>query len=196
MKVLTISTVTPVYAAQTLTLSGNVTDGDQVLIGNKTYTFKDTLGTTEGNVKKGASAAATILNLRAAINHTGSAFGSNADYYCAAAHTQVYCSASNATTLTVTALDPGTAANAYATTDPVDAGSKLSWAATTMAGGSAAVTISGTWADATLTQPAQRVTIGEFPTGNSAWSRAARLTSEVFECVRSSAIAILLSEVR
>lgn len=186
MKVITISSVTTASAAQTLTVSGTPTDGDQVTIGNKTYTFKTTLGTTEGNVRINGSAAAAILNLRAAINHTGADFGSNADYYCAAAHTQVYCSASNSTTLTVTALDPGTDANAYATTDPVDAGSKLSWGAATMAGGANTITLTGTWASYTPTQPARQVTVGEFPSGNASWSRGHRLTDAVMQCLRSA----------
>ena len=186
MKVITISSVTTASAAQTLTVSGTPSDGDQVTIGNKTYTFKTTLGTTEGNVRINGSAANAILNLRAAINHTGAAFGSNADYYCASSHTQVYCSASNATTLTVTALDPGTDANAYGTTDPVDGGGVLSWGSTTMAGGTLAITLTGTWADYTPTQPARQVTVGEFPSGNAGWSRGHRLTDAVMQCLRSA----------
>jgi len=52
--------------------------------------------------------------------------------------------------------------------------------------GAGQFTIVGTYTDATLTQPAQRVTIGEFPSGNRAWSRAHRLTDAVIQCLRST----------
>ena len=174
-------------AATALAATGcTPTDGDQVLIGSKTYTFKTTLGTTEGQVKINASAANALTNLKAAIDHTGAAIGSNADYYCAAAHTQVQGGALGASTLVVTALDAGTAGNAIATTDPVDAGSKLSWGAATLASGADTISMSGTFAEVTLAQPAQRVSIGEYPSGNASWSRTHRLTDSAIQCVRSA----------
>lgn len=52
--------------------------------------------------------------------------------------------------------------------------------------GAGQFTIVGTYADATHSQPAQRVTIGEFPSGNRSWSRAHRVTDAVVQCIRSS----------
>src|SRR5688572_6823509 len=56
-----------VQATQTLTLTGNALDTETVVINGKTYTFQDTLTNVDGNVKTGASAAASITNLIAAI---------------------------------------------------------------------------------------------------------------------------------
>lgn len=60
-----------VLANATLTSTGiNVTDGDTVTIGSRTYRFKDTMAAVN-DVKRGASAAITLDNLKAAINLTG-----------------------------------------------------------------------------------------------------------------------------
>lgn len=64
----------------------NPADGKKVTIGGKLYQFKNTIGTTEGNVKIGDTARATLLNLYNAINHTGTP---NTDYYCAAINATV-----------------------------------------------------------------------------------------------------------
>ena len=187
MKTITITSVTVARATGTLTMSGITSlDGCTVLIGTKTYTFKTTLGTTEGQVKIGASAATALANLKAAIDHTGAAFGSNADYYCAAAHTQVQSGTLGASTLVVTALDAGAAGNAIATTDPIDTGSNLSWGAATLASGADTISMSGTFAEVTEAQPSQRTSIGEYPTGNTSWSRQHRLSDSVIKCVRSA----------
>lgn len=52
--------------------------------------------------------------------------------------------------------------------------------------GAGQFTIVGTYADATHTQPAQRVTVGEFPTGNKNWSRGHRITDAVIQCLRGT----------
>ena len=100
----------------TLTSNGtNVSNNDTVTIGSKTYTFKTSLTPTEGEVLIGANAAASLLNLIRAINHTGTP---DTDYNCAAAHTQVSAASevtSNAFLLT--SLVTGLSANSYASTE-------------------------------------------------------------------------------
>ena len=52
----------------TLTLSGNASDTETVVIGTKTYTFQTVLTDVDGNVLIGATASDSIDNLIAAIN--------------------------------------------------------------------------------------------------------------------------------
>lgn len=127
-------------ATTTLTSNNtNVENDAQVVIGNKTYTFKTALTPTEGEVLIGADADASLLNLIRAINHTGTP---DTDYKCAAAHTQVSAAASvTAHAFVITSRLSGTAANSYATTDTSPT---LSFTSTVMAGG-------GTWANCTGT---------------------------------------------
>jgi len=66
------TTLTEVYATGTVTLAanGNPGDGGTITIGDKTYRFKDTLAQAN-DVKIGADGEATLNNLRAAINDSG-----------------------------------------------------------------------------------------------------------------------------
>jgi hypothetical protein len=124
-------------ATQVLTSDNtNVADGATVTIGTTVYTFKTALTPTEGQVLIGADADGSLLNLIRAINHTGT---SGTDYSVAAAHTLVAANAAVQTghKLLITSLTDGTASNAIATTET---SAHLSWAATTMSGGRAAVT--------------------------------------------------------
>lgn len=108
----------------------NVSNNDTVTIGSKVYTFKTTLTPTEGQVLRGASADASLLNLIRAINHTGMP---GTDYSVAVANTQVTADAAVvAHAFSVTAINPGTAANSIATTDTA---TTLSWGAVTLTGG-------------------------------------------------------------
>ena len=119
-----------VKATGTITSTGvDVTDGDTVLIDAKTYTFKDDVGTTEGNVHIGGTATATLDNLKAAINHAGTP---ETDYYCAAAHTTVEATTKTDTVLTLRALTAGVAGNAI---DLVATAATLSASAAHLAGG-------------------------------------------------------------
>jgi hypothetical protein len=52
----------------TLTFAANAADGDTVTVGGKMYTLQAALTAGDGHVKIGATAAATIANLVAAIN--------------------------------------------------------------------------------------------------------------------------------
>lgn len=171
MKSISVISATSGYAKATLTSNGTIpTDGDTVTIGNKTYTFKTTLTPTEGQVLINSSAANALINLKRAIDHTGTP---DTDYKCAAAHTQVAGSTISTTSLVVVALAIGLTQESIATTDTA---ATLSWGTATLVVSD--LTIVATFAEETFTQPSQRVTVGEFPTGNSAWSRAHRLTND------------------
>lgn len=54
-----------------LVFAGNVQEGDTVTIGDITYTFMDSVSTTEYEVQIGSSMEETIANLVAAINQSG-----------------------------------------------------------------------------------------------------------------------------
>ncbi len=62
----------PLQTSAVLTSSGtNVSDGDQVVVGDQFYTFQSTLTNADGHVHIGASAAASLDNLRRAIDLDG-----------------------------------------------------------------------------------------------------------------------------
>jgi hypothetical protein len=128
--------VAAVKATGTITSSGtNVTANDTVTINGKVYTFV-AAPTVEGDVDIGASAAATLDNLKAAINHTGT---EGTDYVCAAAHPTVTATTNTDTVQTLEAITAGTAGNAL-TLAEVAATLTVS-AATLLGGGDAAPTI-------------------------------------------------------
>lgn len=109
----------------------NVANNDTVTIGTKVYTFKTTLTPTEGEVLRGGSADASLLNLIRAINHTGTP---NTDYKCAAAHPAVNAASSvTAHAFQVTGIAPG-----VSTVATTETSAHLSWGAATLAGGSRA----------------------------------------------------------
>ena len=58
------------YAVGTITstTNGNPSDAETVVIGDKTYTFKTTLGAVANQIKIGANGETTLNNLKAAIN--------------------------------------------------------------------------------------------------------------------------------
>lgn len=119
-------------ATGTLTSNNtNVSDGDTVTIGTKTYTFKTTLTGVEGQVHISVTNAdGSLLNLISAINHTGTP---GTDYVAAAANTQVSAASSvTSHAFAVTALAAGTAGNSIATTKVA---TTLSWGAATLTGG-------------------------------------------------------------
>ena len=58
--------------------------------------------------------------------------------------------------------------------------------------GAGQVTIVGTYATSSFTQPAQQTSIGETPAGNSSFSRTHRLTSEAVQILRNGATGVAL----
>jgi len=123
-----------VAANQTLTLTGNVTAADTVVIGTTTYTFVNDLTTdTAYMVVKGATASDTLDNLIAAINK---AAGESVTYGTGTvAHPLVTATAGAGDTMLVTAKVKGAAYNTIPTTNPIDSGSKIGWGDTTLKNG-------------------------------------------------------------
>jgi hypothetical protein len=126
-------TVTGTAASSTLTSNGtNVSDGDTVTIGNVTYTFKTTLGTTANQVLIGASAAASLTNLSQAISGSGGTPGTT---YTANTtpipHPDISIGTVTSTTIPITAKSKNYG-NSVATTKSA---TTLSWTGSTLAGG-------------------------------------------------------------
>jgi len=94
-------------------------NGETLTIGAKTYTFKTTLTSTEGEIKIKTTAALQWAAIRDAINHTGTP---GTDYFCAAVHPTVTAGGTIVTSTTpttthrldLTAITPGTAGNSIA----------------------------------------------------------------------------------
>lgn len=108
-------------------------NNDTVTIGARVYTFKTTLTGAANEVMIGASAAAALTNLKAAINAAagaGSTYGTGT-----LAHADVLADTLTSTTLHVTARAAGPTANSEATTET---SAHLSWGMVTLAGGRAA----------------------------------------------------------
>jgi hypothetical protein len=122
-------------AASTLTVSANPGNGETVVIGGKTYTFQTTLTNVDGNVQIGASADASLDNLKAAINLEATV---SPQQYAAAMtlHSTVRAVRGSATTLIVRAKTPGTGGNSIGVTETLANGS---WSASnspqTLSGG-------------------------------------------------------------
>ena len=116
--------VNAVAARGTLTVTGGgnqIANDYVVLVDEKEYTFKTVLTPAEGEVLIGANDTAALLNLKNAINHTGTP---GTDYSCAAAHPTVEGISSDATTLIVAARTKGVAGNNI---DVGVTGAEISW---------------------------------------------------------------------
>lgn len=129
----TLTTSGIVYAKfpeSTLTSDAtNVSDGETVTIGSVVYRFKDTM-LAAYDVKIGASAAASLDNLKAAINASGTP---GTEYFAGTAiHPDVTATTNTDTTQKVVSKVIGTANNTKATTET---SGHLSWADTTLGGG-------------------------------------------------------------
>lgn len=126
-------------AVGTLTFTGVndvPTADDTVTIGGKTYTFKASVTTVDGQVKIGATATATIANLAAAIG-LGAGAGT---VYGSATVINPYCrvKSTGTVTLVVEAKVPGAIGNLIAST--VSGGlSEASWGGTVLASGSGSI---------------------------------------------------------
>jgi hypothetical protein len=103
-----------------------IVDGNVVVIGTRTYTFKTIPDTSADQVGLGASTEEALANLYNAIN---------GDYGSISINTQVRAVAKNATTVTVRGIVPGTSLNAVATTGTA---LRTVWADTTLGGGTGA----------------------------------------------------------
>jgi len=126
--------VAAVAANQTLTLTGNVTELDTIVIGTTTYRFmNDLVPDVAYDVLKGATASDTLDNLIAAINKAageGSTYGTGT-----VAHPLVTATAGDGDTMLVTAKVKGTAYNTTPTTNPIDSGNKIAWGDATLKNG-------------------------------------------------------------
>lgn len=122
-----------VKATGTLTASA-LANAATVTIDGKVYTFQDTLTNVNGNVKRSGTLATDLLNLKKAIDLSGSAGTTYATAM--TAHTTVEPVSSDGTTLVVRAKTAGVAGNLLATTE--NSGT-ASWGGTTLAGGAAAI---------------------------------------------------------
>lgn len=127
----------PVYAvASSGTLTSDATapsDGDTVTIGGQVYTFKTALtaSTTANEVLIGASAAAALDNLKAAVNDAGGTPGT--DYGSdTVANASVTATTNTDTTQLFVAITPGVVGDDIATTET---SAHLSWGAATLEGG-------------------------------------------------------------
>lgn len=118
-----------------------IVDGNVVVIGTRTYTFKTVPDTTNDEIGLGASTEQALANLYNAIN---------GDYGSVSVNTQVVAVAKDATTVTVRGRVPGTSLNTVATTGTA---LRTVWADTTLGGGTGA-------SDAGVTTGAATVTIG------------------------------------
>lgn len=129
MAVITCFTATRANAVLTST-GVNVSNADTVTVGGKVYTFQTTLTNVDGNVLIGASTAASLANLAAAINLSA---GAGTTYAAAmTANTMVGNAVATATTVTVYALLPGKVGGLIATTKVAVT---LSWSGATLAAG-------------------------------------------------------------
>jgi hypothetical protein len=135
------------HAESVLTSNGTAPANDvTVVIGARTYTFKTTLTGAANEVLIGASAAAALDNLKSAINATagaGTTYGTGT-----VAHEFVVATDNADTTQKIQARVPGVAANTLATTE---SSATLSWADTTLGGGTGASNPGVTTAAATVT---------------------------------------------
>jgi hypothetical protein len=123
-------------ATGVFTVSDNFDDTETCVVGGKTYTINATVGATDGSVHLGDDAEGTLANLAAAINLTplaGETGVADADYASGMTiNAEVFCTAVDATTLTVRAYTPGAVGNLIASTDTHGEGS---WGAAVLEGG-------------------------------------------------------------
>ena len=154
------------YGTSTLTSTGNsaasthavsVLTGDAIVttnvmvIGTRTYTFVAELTGAADEILVGTTLTATLVNAKNAINATAGVGMLGVTYgFGTVVNTQVRAVASDATTLTVRGIVPGTSLNTVATTGTA---LRTVWEDTTLGGGTGA-------SDAGITTGAATVTIG------------------------------------
>jgi len=142
------------FATGIITSDGtNVSDGDTVTVGTRTYTFRTTRAAVN-DVAIGASAAASLQNLAGTINLYN--VSAPAAYFAGTiGHADVWAQAITATTITLQARVAGTAGNAIALTR---AAAHLTVSAATLTGGTApGTTKAGAGWTIEFTGPGRRV---------------------------------------
>lgn len=118
-----------VRAVGTLTSTGtNVSANDTVTVGGVVYTFKASVTTTANEVLIGADAAASLANLKSAINLDGTAVYGSATVE----NPHVTATTLTSTTLKVEAKVAGTIGNLIASTESA---ATLSWGGAVLASG-------------------------------------------------------------
>ncbi len=129
-------------ATGTLTATANVLDTETVTVGTKTYTFQTVLLDADGNVLIGATMAASLVNLAAAIN-LGPTAGTN--YALSMTLNADAAAVAGATTIGLTAKTTGTPGNSVVTTET---SGTLSFASGTLSGGTSQCSVSNYDCDA------------------------------------------------
>jgi hypothetical protein len=127
--------IEPVSATGVLTGTANFIAGENVNAGGKTYLFQASVtggSNIDGYVLVGVDLATSLANLASAINNAPGGTGSGVVYAANTVANGSVTAVSDATTLTVTAITPGTAWNSLVTTET---GANASWGAGTMSGG-------------------------------------------------------------
>jgi len=149
------STLTSTGASVAATHAVSVLTGDAIVatnvmvIGTRTYTFVATLTGVADQILVGANLTATLLNARNAINATPGVGMLGVTYgFGTVVNTQVRAVASDATTLTVRGIVPGSSLDTVATTGTAI---RTVWADTTLGGGTGASDAGVTTANATVT---------------------------------------------
>lgn len=122
------------YALGTLTLAGNAVAAETVTLGSVTYTWRTAVAATANEVLIGATASASLDNLKSAINLDGTVgvYGT-----ATVVHPTIRADGKTATTLDVKAKTGGTAGNSLASTEAMTNGS---FGGATLSGGGAVTT--------------------------------------------------------
>lgn len=136
--------LTGVKATSTLTNATSFSDGETITVDGVCYTFKTTLGNEPRQIAIGANVAASLDNMKQAINQGDTAFptaptneGQGTNWSTPTVrHPRVTATTNANTTQIVAANDFGTAPNSYETTETCATGS---WTGTTLSGGVANV---------------------------------------------------------
>lgn len=135
------TTYTETLGTGTLTQSGAATNGDKILIGNRTYTYVTALTGAQDEIKLTGAAATELDMLKDAVNATAVTGAEGTDFFIGGkAHEQVTATTNGATTQVVAARNSAFDNASVALTDPVDGGSVFSWGAATLASGVRGVT--------------------------------------------------------
>lgn len=155
-----------------------IVEGNVVVIGTRTYTFKAIPDTTVDEIGLGASTEEALANLYNAIN---------GNYGSVDVNTQVVAVAKDATTVTVRGRVPGTSLNTVATTGTA---LRTVWADTTLGGGTGA-------SDAGVTTGAATVTIGSITyTIVDALSETYGADAVAYQVLYGGSVAVMLDNLK